>query len=81
VSEPRENVVVSALLAEYRRIESRLDGATKRLDHAHKQVEIEGDMIKQSIADLLSLEDAITHAGGTVPAKPVLAEGEEPYTD
>jgi hypothetical protein len=81
VSDPHENVVVSALTAEYRRIEARLEGATKRLDHAHKQVEIEGAMIKQSIADLLAIEDAIIHAGGEVPKKPELAEGEEPYSD
>lgn len=72
------NVVIIALITEYRRIENRLDGATKRMAFAEAQIENEGAMIKQSIADLLLIEDAIIIAGGVVPK---LLDGEEPYSD
>lgn len=71
-------VVINALSVEYRRIEGRLDGATKRLDHARAQVEIEKKIIQESIADLLLLETTILNAGGVVPK---LLDGEEPYFD
>jgi hypothetical protein len=78
VSDTENNIVVRALLTEHRRELSRLDGATKRLDHANKQLWIEGAIVKECTQNLLALEDAIIAAGGVLPK---LEDGEEPYTD
>ena len=65
MSEP--SIVVAALLREYIVVQGRIEGATQRLTHARKQVQIEGDIIRSNLYDLGLLKDAILSAGGHIP--------------
>jgi len=72
------NIVVKALVSEYKREHNRLQGAARRLVYAETQVANESQQFAEHTANLALLTEAITDAGGELPVEP---EGEEPYAD
>jgi len=64
-----DNIVVRALVAEFKRVLTNWRGSGERLSHATKQVAIETDALSRHREDLDRLAAAIVQAGGVPPSE------------
>lgn len=71
MSEPVNDIVIVALVAELKRARNRLDGAEKRLLFAASQVETETGLVMQYNDEVDLLQKAIIDHGGVVPPEEV----------
>jgi hypothetical protein len=61
------SIVVTALVAEFRRVRNKVSGAAGRLAYAQQQVQVESALLAEYQRDMDMLADALLSNGGGIP--------------